>query len=65
MPDEELTKYEAIMALLQEGPLSTYQITRKLSINGTGQTINRLRILEVRGRVERIAGERGNLWRLT
>lgn len=61
------TKYEAILALLDAGPMSTYQITRQLGINGTGQTINRLRILEVRGKVERIPGDRPgwSKWRLT
>lgn len=60
----EPTKYEAILSLLEDGPLSTYQITRRLGINGTGQAINRLRILEVRGRVVRVPGDRGNLWQL-
>lgn len=69
MPTEiEPTKYEQIIDLLAtEGPLSTYQITRKLGINGTGQTINRLRILEIRGRVKRVPGRREgeSKWSLT
>lgn len=66
MIDEAETKYEQIMTLLTaEGPQSTHRIMRKLGINGTGQVLNRLRILETRGRVERIPGEREgwSLWK--
>lgn len=63
---EAESRYEQIMSLLvDQGPLSTHRIMRKLGINGTGQVLNRLRILEVRGRVERIPGEREGwtLWK--
>lgn len=58
------SKSEAIYDLLAvEGPLSTDQIQRRLNekgirINGTGQALRRLRLLVIRGRVERIEGER-------
>ena len=65
---EEINKYQAILVLLASGEeLSTYQIARRLDINGTGQTLNRLRVLERRGRVERIPGEKPGwkVWRIS
>lgn len=73
MNDEtEVSKNEAILELLaEEGPLSTHQIVEKLNAKGirmrsTGQALTRLRGMTRRDppRVERIKGERGNLWQL-
>jgi len=62
------TLYGRILTILEEeGPLSTWGITRRLDVNGTGQTLFRLRALEGRGKVERISGTQPgwSLWRRT
>jgi hypothetical protein len=68
--EEKTINEQMIDLLLEQGPLSTHQITeamnkRGVRVNGTGQTLGRMRTLERRGRVERIEGDRPgwNRWR--
>jgi DNA-binding HxlR family transcriptional regulator len=46
-------------ALREQGPLSTYGIAKAVGLINRGQVLQRLRQLEVRGRVERVDREDG------
>jgi Fe2+ or Zn2+ uptake regulation protein len=67
----EINRYEAILDLLTENPegLSVHRVTEALNAKGiltksTGQTYGRLRTLLRRGRVVRVEGERGAVWKI-
>lgn len=57
------SKNDAILELLRAGPMSAYRIARDLKLNGPGQALTRLRVLQNRGRVFEEPGPNGRLWR--